>query len=448
MLRRLWQGVLANLFGQFGTAVMQLVGVPIFLHFWGLVQYGEWLLIYTIPGYFGLADMGLGTVAANAMCMHVAKGEIKAALAVFDTVLWMLVLGCAALVLVVLAVMYGWPIHSWFSFSYLSESQLYACVAFFLAYSFFAMLSGLLNSIYRSEEAYARAQLITNSLRLLEFFVIMLGVVAGQGLVFAAAALFTTRLVGFLFIYLDLRRRYAWFRVVLNEFSVATARSLFQPAMAFFIFPTGHVMLNQGLVVLVAKSLGPTAVVTFSTLRTLVNFLRQMVSVLNQSAWPEFSRLLAKESIELAQLLFFKIIQLSLGLLLLATIFLHFFTPPFLSYWTLGKVSVEQPFYSILLLSAGLATGWNTAMIVSISVNAHSRIAYAFLAGALVAFGAAWYFVEQWGLLGVALALLALDIWMLPITFQAALRLLGSSFSSLNRALFDFSFSWKTFHDR
>lgn len=56
------------------TAAIQLVSVPVFLHFWGPKLYGEWLVLSAIPIYLGLTDFGFGSVAATEMTMQVARG--------------------------------------------------------------------------------------------------------------------------------------------------------------------------------------------------------------------------------------------------------------------------------------------------------------------------------------------------------------------------------------
>lgn len=440
------QGILANVFGQFGTALIQLIGVPVYLHFWGVGQYGEWLLLYTIPAYFGLADIGLGTVAANEICIRVAKQDTPGALAVFDTVFFMIVWACIVLSSLVFMACWGLPLFRWFQFEHLSEGQFFFAIGVFLAYAIVAMISGLLITIYRSEGAYARGQFISNLLRITEFAAIMLGVLAGQQMLFAALALLSTRLLGVLFIYQDLSRRYAWFRLRLGAFDRAMAKGLFRPALAFFAFPLGNVLLNQALLGLVAKSLGPAAVVTFSTLRTLANFIRQLVSTINQSAWPEFSALFAKKELGAANKLFQKIVQFSFWLISLAIVFLWLLTPFFLNFWTLGKVSVAQPFYGLLLVSVALTTLWNTSMVVPLSVNKHAAVSLYFVLGALVAFLWAGFWVSSWGLVAIATALLLVDLVMLPITFRQALLLLEGRFGSLLRGLLDFSFLRKLRH--
>ncbi len=73
--KRLVRGVSATAFGTGVTAVVQLVSVPLFLWAWGVAGYGDWLLLSTIPAYFGMSDIGFCAVAGNEMSMRAARGD-------------------------------------------------------------------------------------------------------------------------------------------------------------------------------------------------------------------------------------------------------------------------------------------------------------------------------------------------------------------------------------
>ncbi len=79
------------------TAIMQIVSVPVFLHFWGAKLYGEWLILSAIPTYLILSDMGFGSVAGNDMTMRVAAGDRESALETFQST-WALILMTSAVV--------------------------------------------------------------------------------------------------------------------------------------------------------------------------------------------------------------------------------------------------------------------------------------------------------------------------------------------------------------
>jgi predicted CoA-binding protein len=74
----------ANAYGQAITILIQLVSVPLYLHYWAKQLYGEWLILSAIPAYLALSDIGFASVTANDMTMRVANGDRHGTLEVFQ----------------------------------------------------------------------------------------------------------------------------------------------------------------------------------------------------------------------------------------------------------------------------------------------------------------------------------------------------------------------------
>ena len=65
--RRLFLSFISNWVSRLSNTIIQLIQVPVFLHFWSLPLYGEWLLVNSIPTYLSFSTTGFGTVAGNEM---------------------------------------------------------------------------------------------------------------------------------------------------------------------------------------------------------------------------------------------------------------------------------------------------------------------------------------------------------------------------------------------
>lgn len=57
------------------NAIIQLGSVPLLLHAWGAPKYGDWLLLYAIPSYRGLSDLGFGDASGSDMFVRVAAND-------------------------------------------------------------------------------------------------------------------------------------------------------------------------------------------------------------------------------------------------------------------------------------------------------------------------------------------------------------------------------------
>src|ERR1700744_1686765 len=111
--KRLIAGFWATMLGPFVTLLVQLLGVPLFLHFWGARLYGEWLILSAIPAYLAISDLGFGSVAGNDMAIRIAVGDRRGALETFQST-WVivialsLVVGLSACGLILVAPLVSW----------------------------------------------------------------------------------------------------------------------------------------------------------------------------------------------------------------------------------------------------------------------------------------------------------------------------------------------------
>jgi hypothetical protein len=83
--RRLTLGFISNWISRLASTIIQLVQVPVFLHFWSVPLYGEWMIVNSIPSYLSFSNIGFGTVAGNEMTMMVAREDRAGALRVFQS---------------------------------------------------------------------------------------------------------------------------------------------------------------------------------------------------------------------------------------------------------------------------------------------------------------------------------------------------------------------------
>ncbi len=87
---RLWRGLASSAFALLARTAIQFVQIPLYLHFWSVERYGEWLLLTTIPSYLALSGLGLSAVGGNFIASAMTAGNTARARSIFRAV-WLLV---------------------------------------------------------------------------------------------------------------------------------------------------------------------------------------------------------------------------------------------------------------------------------------------------------------------------------------------------------------------
>jgi O-antigen/teichoic acid export membrane protein len=433
---RLLRGLGATAIGPIVTAVVQLVTIPLLLHAWGAAKYGDWLILSAIPSYLGLSDLGFGDASGSDMTMRVAAGDRKGAIETFQSswVLLSVVSFCVGL----LAAITVWrvPWHHWVKLATLSDARASAVVLVLAAYILVSQQCGILESGFRCDGNFATGTLGGTLLRIVEVAAgTSVGILTGS-FVWAAAAYLISRIVGTIAYGVLLHKKSPWLSVGFSSAKWSRVKGLAAPAFGFMAFPVGYALSFQGLMLVVGARLGPVAVVSFSTLRTLSRLSYQAIGVIKLPLWPELSRAFGEGNIALARRLHRHVCQAALGLSVVGGSLLWIFGPFVYRLWIRHGVSFDARCFHVLLLVVVTNSLWDTSSVIPMSVNGHSRIALTYSIAAMLSLGVAWMIVPSLGTVGAAVALLATDGWMTCLVLRTALRHVDDNFKNFVTAMF------------
>jgi O-antigen/teichoic acid export membrane protein len=426
MRERLFKGFGANIYGQVVTMVVQLVGVPILLHSWGTQLYGEWLILFAIPAYLSMTDLGFSQSAANDMTAQVARGDRTGALVVFQSLTAFVFFTISCMVLLTSILIFALPLEDWIHTGVMRVAEV-RWVLWLLAAEVFARLpDGINHAGFRASGDFALHMTLHSTTRLLQFGAIWIAALSGGGPVAAAGAFFGVRAVATPTFALVLARRHHWLHYGFKHAARAELRRLFRPALANLAIPLAQGLNIQGMVLAVGAVLGPVAVVTFSTLRTLTRLVLQLVYSVGRAAEPELAVAYGSRNIPLCKALFVHTLRAGLWLALLAAAGLAVFGDSILAIWTHGKVAMHAVLFGWLLVSAVASVLWYGALIVLKAANRHLRVATVFVfASACVVGVAVLLLVWTGNIASAGIALLLMDAAMALFTFRAATQLLG-----------------------
>lgn len=424
--KRLVKGFSANIYGQVVTMVVQLVGVPVLLHAWGTQLYGEWLILFAIPAYLSMTDLGFSQSAANDMTAQVAREDRTGALVVFQSLTAFIFLSIICMVLLTSILIFAMPFEDWIHTCVMSFAEM-RWVLWLLAAEVFARLpDGINHAGFRASGDFALHMTLHSTTRLLQFGAIWIAALSGGGPVVAAGAFFGVRAVATPTFALVLVHRHRWLYYGFKHAARAEIRRLFRPALANLAIPLAHGLNIQGMVLAVGAVLGPVAVVTFSTLRTMTRLVLQLVFSVSRAAEPELALAYGSRNIPLCKTLFVHTLRAGLWLALLVAAGLAVFGDSILAIWTHGKVAMHAVLFGSLLASAGASALWYSALIVLKATNRHLRAAAVFVFTSACVVGVTVLLLALTGNIASAgLTILLMDAVMVLFTFCQAAQLIG-----------------------
>lgn len=433
--RRLLLGLVSNWVSRMAGSIVQLVQVPVFLHFWSVSLYGDWLLVNAIPSYLSFSNIGFGSVAGNEMTMLMGRKDQAGALRVFQSCWWLIVLLCGAVTFVFAGVLYVLPLSRWLNLTAMSPSDA-KWVIFYLGLAvLFGQLEQLIGAAYTCIGRYPYGTFVKSVMTLCAFALMLIPVLLGYGVKTTALVLSCANAFGTLVFCIMVRREIPWIRYGWQGASFAEIRRLSGPAVAFMGFPIGNALNLQGTLLAVGHVLGSTDVVIFGTARTVSRVALQMVQMVNQTFWPELASAFGAGDLRLVRSLHRRACQMALGIAVVLILIMMTAGPWFLAHWTRHKVPPSPRLLFLLMASVFFYSLWSTSSTLLTAINRHRKLSLFYLLSTSVTIAVTVLAAKWYGLMGAAASLILSEVIMDTYVLAASLRLCGDTWTGFLRAL-------------
>lgn len=430
MTRSLRQRVLAgsgaNAFGQVITVGIQLVSLPLFLHYWDAATYGAWLILSAIPSYLSMADAGMVTAAGNKMTVAMGQRDYAQANKVFQSALFFMMLVCGLLSMLVLPAALLMPVPG-----FSGEFDYRVAVALLSGSILLTLFGGLVDAIFKATARYPLGTMLVNLVRLAEWGGAMLGLALFGTFAAVAAGGFLSRAIGLVLISAAATTGGHGLRWSVQDARLAEVRAMAKPAFSFMLFPLSFALSFQGLTLLIAYTLGPAAVAIFNTYRTLARVSVQATSVFSHALWPEFSRLYGAGGSAAVLLLYRRSFWTSLSLAALLSVILYTASPFLLKIWTHNSIAFDSLLMVVMTIYAAVASAGHVPRTFLSAINRHSTLAIWMTIAALASLLLASLLGKIAGLIGMSIAMLVAEFAITAISISLSmqiLRLSGSLF--------------------
>jgi O-antigen/teichoic acid export membrane protein len=303
------------------------------------------------------------------------------------------------------------------------------------------MQETLFQAAFRCVGKYPLGTMAKSLVVLAAFLSTMLGVGLHLSPVPVTVLYVAVNAVGVLALWILLRREVPWIRFGIRHAQWAVIRRLTGPAFSYMSFPLVNALNLQGILVVIGYVMGPVAVVTFNTARTISRSVAQGMNLINNSIWPEMSAAFGVGAMDVARMLHRRACQISLLLCLGITLGVAFLGDWIWRVWTVGKVPTDPVLLNIMLLQMVVSAFWFTSLVVPLATNQHQRVARAMLTATCLALVLAWILlhVPSLGLRGAAIALVAGDVFTAFYVLRESLGLLGDTLGGFAHSMLDLS---------
>lgn len=371
MRDRLFKTAAAIATGQGINVLRQLALPAAFLAFADTDRFAAWLVLSAGLAQLNLLDFGLQTCAINRMGMAFHTGDFATFRRVQSAALW-LTLGIVAPAALLVVGVLGLPVEAWLKLALPASEVRWTMLL--LAWGILAQIvAGQLVGVFRAINLAWRGQMWGNALRLGSLVVLVVQLALQASFPSLALGALLTPLILLALVLIDLRWRAPECFPSLRHWDRREACDLVRPSLYFSLGVLNNFLLFEVPLLILQRTSGATAVVSFSVLRTLLAAGRQLLTPVQYALIPEITRVFAqREAAAMNRLYRFSVEVAFLGGAVLSLAF-GLAAAGILDVWLHRKVTVA-PVLVALLAAVSMATASREARyLFQFATNRHER---------------------------------------------------------------------------
>jgi O-antigen/teichoic acid export membrane protein len=399
MLKRIFKMLLAQGANVFVVLLTQLLLPPVFLHFYGVARYGEWLVLYATISYLMTLNFGITTYTSNELTMLRQRGELERYRSLQASTL-VLILGMVAIGLLLVGIVAALPLGALLHFRYIGATEARLTAVFLGLQMMIHILGGYYNNLFMVVQQTHRGQMWASA-RIFSPIVVSIPLALLRSS-FATIALGQLVLVILFMIatFIDLKRRMQGLPLGLKGANWATAKSALKPSGMFGMVYTQQFLIFQVPVILLQRMLGPEIVVLFTISRTVFSMARRALSMITNAIAPEITFSFGDGNLGKLLEIFHYSERVVFSLIPIVNVGTFLLSPLLLRIWLHRPRLFDLWTYALMALISGVMSMREHKQFFQFSTNTHRRLAHIVFWGNLIMIGVSIPMIRWFGIRG------------------------------------------------
>jgi len=368
----------ANTFGLGVNFIAQIAMVPLYIAFWGVNKYADWILITAFSSFFAMTDLGLNRASNNAFVIKYQQKKYDECKKLQSNAFLFVLCMFAVFFLISVFIYLTIGFKGILGVKYFTEAQASFAFILLITDTFTMMYGRVYHGIYRAISKTHFVIVVDNITRVFNLLILFFCIYFNVNVITMLVLYILPSLAGVLFKHVYSRRIFPS-HLSISNFDFVIFKAMIKPALAFMFFPLGQAISAQGMVFVINTLLGGTVLVAFTTTRTLVNFLRQLMNMLSTSINPEICAAYGRNDYRSINDIYNRALVLTFLSTLLCVIGLLIFGPYIYGIWTKHAVVFNEWFFVGMLTVLFVTCLSGLSSVIPLSTNTHERFTIAFI---------------------------------------------------------------------
>ncbi len=438
LLKRLKFGITENVIDKIVNILFRFFEPILFINFLGVSYYGEWLVIFTIPAYLLMSDIGYVVIGINQINMLVERKKYRDAnLIANKTFSTILIFNLVFSLLFFLAFFYLNKLGA-FNLNSISNEEFNKCLLIFICFIFLSQLNGFLQRLLACIEFYHLEIRLGYIYRIFEILGFAVAMYMGFKAVGIALSLLFVNFI-FLFVnYIFLKSRTDLFKFK-YDVDFTYIKKHFEKGVFSMAFPIGNAIKNQVTLMVIGSLIGPVAVVITNIYLTISRIPSIYTGLSDGVLKIELAKLYISKNIAKLKTLF-TINLIFTFLFAIGSIFILTFAGQFLlKFWVGDSVPYIFNVFIIFLIYGIFNCLFISSANIQFSTNNFVKIAKLYLVFNFFYIIILFILIKNFGLIGIPVSFLFIELILFLSALNITMKIININFLYIMKSFFSLS---------
>ena len=264
--------------------LLNILLVPLFIKFWDLSIYADWILISTIPAILTLGEMGLTSYGSNLLVVLYNQKKLNKVNFTFQNIFFFSISIIISIGFLLVFFNYIFNLKDLLKINSLSKHEFYLVIIFFILKYIFLTNSNFVNSMFRINNQYHLTIYVQTFFIFSEIILIAI-VLFFDGLILHVSAIgLLNYIIAFCISYYLIKKEFKWIKIInLKNINLSFLKRIFYPSVSFMTVNISKILLINGTIILLKIYSGELILILYNSLRIIMNGSRQFINILTVS---------------------------------------------------------------------------------------------------------------------------------------------------------------------
>ena len=232
------------------TIFIHLVFVPLFLSFWKLDIYADWILISTIPSILTISQFGLNSYGSNMIVIAYRQNKKNKANFVFQNVIYFTSAIIVTLGLILLLLNYIFDFHKIFDIGSVKKNEFYLVLIFIVLKYLLLSNSNFLAALFKINHKFHLFIYLQSIFLITELILIAFTLFLGGQILEVSFVGVINYMIYLITSYFVIKREFIWLQIInFKNINFSFIKKIFYPSISFMVGDTSKAILAQGTII-------------------------------------------------------------------------------------------------------------------------------------------------------------------------------------------------------